>query len=305
VGVWELSLGSHCPTILLYGIIFVKMSIGSLEEGKMRFNRTGACLVIIGVYMIMRLVAPMIKPGRFSSIEVFLAIAVLMLVQLSLVVSIAGLRLRVRSTALLCLASGILFVGALILVREIRHISPWAVQSLEAFQDLLLMMTAGFLGCLAGLIIREPNIVLPIAMFAGLVDYWNVSLGPLGHIVEEKPSLISAVTVHMPTPMPGVPMVMIGMGDFVFLALFFSVLFRLGMNVKGSFWLGYVFLTISMWVVIFFQSAFPALLPMGVAVIGANRRHFKLKRDEQLAMVYVGAILLAFLVMSGLFWFRR
>ena len=100
-------------------------------------------------------------------------------------------------------------------------------------------------------------------------------------------------------------MVMIGMGDFIFLALFFSVLFRLGMNVKGSFWLGYVLLTASMYVVVVFGGALPALLPMGIAVIGANRRHFHLKRDEQLAMIYVGAILLAFLVVSGIFMFRK
>ena len=294
----------RCATIVLYGIIFVKMSAGSLEEGNMRLNRIGACLVMIGIYLIMRFMAPLIKPGHVGALGVFLTIGVLMLVQLALVVSVAGLRLNARQTAPLCLASAFLFVGILLLTRKIE-LAPWLLQVLGTFQDLFLMLAAGFLGCIAGLIVREPNIVLPIAVFAGLVDYWNVSLGPLGHIVETKPSLISAVTVHMPTSMPGVPMLMVGMGDFIFLALFFSVLYRLGMNVKGSFWLGYVFLTATMYVVVVFGGALPALLPMGIAVIGANRRHFQLKRDEQLAMIYVAAVLLAFLIMSGVFMFRR
>lgn len=270
----------------------------------MRLNRTSACLVMIGTYLVIRLSAPLIKPGHVSGLEVFLGLAVLMLVQIALVVSVAGLRLGMRSTALLCLASALLFIGILLLTRKFE-LASWLLLILGAFQDLLLMLAAGFLGCIAGLIIREPNIVLPIAVFAGLVDYWNVSLGPLGRIIETKPSLLSAVTVHMPTPMPGVPVLMIGMGDFIFLALFFSVLFRLGMNVKGSFWLGYAFLTATMYVVLVFGGALPALLPIGIAVIGANRRYFKLRRDEQLAMIYVGAILLAFLIMSGIFMFRK
>ena len=271
----------------------------------MRLSRTGACLVIAGVYLVLRMALPFIRPAHFTVLVAFLAVAVPMLVQLALVVSIAGLRISVRSTLLLGLVSTALFVGMLILNREVTHAAPWAIQSLGALKDLLLMLAAGFIGCIAGLMIREPNILLPIAVFSGLVDYWTVTLGPLSHLLENRPSVISAVAVHMPTPIPGVPFVMIGVGDFVFLALFFSVLFRLGMNVKGSFWLGYALLTSAMYVVLVFGGALPALLPIGIAIIGANRRNFQLKRDEQLAMVYVGALLLAFLVMSGVFWFKR
>ena len=271
----------------------------------MRLNRTGACLVMVGVYLTARLVATLIKPGHVGGFEGFLTIALLMLVQLAFVVSIAGLKLSMQRTALFCMASTVLFVGTLLFGRYMQHAAPWVVQLLRAFQDLLLISAAGFVGRIAGLTIREPNIILPIAVFAGLVDYWNVSLGPLGRVVETKPALIEAVTVHMPTPMPGVPILMVGMGDFVFLALFFSALFKLGMNVKGSFWLGYACLTGAMFVVVFLGGVLPALVPMGIAIIAANRKHFQLKRDEQLAMVYVGAVLLAFLVMSGIFMFRK
>lgn len=270
----------------------------------MRLSRTGACLVIAGVYLVLRMALPFIRPTHFTVLVAFLAVAVPMLVQLALVVSVAGLKISVRSTLLLGLASTALFVGMLMLNRHVAQTASYAIV-LGAVKDLLLMLAAGFIGCIAGLMVREPNIVLPIAVFSGLVDYWTVTLGPLSHILETKPSVISAVAVHMPTPIPGVPFVMIGVGDFVFLALFFSVLFRLGMNVKGSFWLGYALLTSAMYVVLVFGGALPALLPMGIAIIGANRKSFHLGREEQLAMVYVGALLLAFLVMSGVFWFRK
>ena len=295
--------GLGCSTIVLYGIIFVKMPAASLEEAKMRLSRTGACLTIIGVYLVIRFVSPLIPATRAHGLEIFLAVAVMMLVQLALALTVAGLNLRMRSTALLAVVSAILFIGMLVLTRGLRHAAPQIVGSVGAVQDLLLLLAAVFLGCMAGRAIRERNIVLPVAVFAGLVDYWNVSMGPLGKIVENKPAIISAVAIHMPTP--GIPTVMIGMGDFVFMALFFSAVFKLGMNVRGTFWLGYALLTATMYAVILFGGALPALLPMGIAVIGANRRYFHLKRDEQLAMLYVGVILLTFLVMSGIFMFRK
>jgi hypothetical protein len=304
VGSWTLRVGrSHCPTILLYGIIFVKIPAGSLEEGNMRLSRTGACLTVIGVYLVVRLVSPLIPATRAHGLEVFLALAAMMLVQLALALTVAGLNFRMRSTALLAVVSAILFIGMVVFARGLRHAAPQIVGSVGAVQDLLLLLAAVLMGCMAGRAIRERNIVLPIAVFAGLVDYWNVSVGPLGKIVENKPAIISAVAIHMPAP--GIPTVMIGMGDFVFMALFFSAVFKLGMNVRGTFWLGYALLTATMYAVILFGGALPALLPMGIAVIGANRRYFHLKRDEQLAMLYVGVILLTFLIVSRFFGFRR
>ena len=167
------------------------------------------------------------------------------------------------------------------------------------------MLFAGLLGYTISFIVREKNILLPAAIFAALVDYWNVSWGPLSHILVDKPSVVAAAAVSMPAVSAGMPGMIIGMGDFVFLSLFFGVLYRFRMNVKGTFWLGYGLLTASMLAVMYFGSAFPALIPMSLAVVAANAKLFKLKREEQLAMVYVGALLLAALILMWIFMFRR
>ena len=70
------------------------------------------------------------------------------------------------------------------------------------------------------------------------------------------------------------------------------------MNEKGTFRLMYVLLTITMLVVII--SPFPlqiaALIPMGLAVLIANKNSFKLERSEVFAMFYAIAIVLAVVV---------
>jgi hypothetical protein len=162
-----------------------------------------------------------------------------------------------------------------------------------------LMLLAIFLGSTISHIIREPNLLLPVAMFAAAVDFWNVYHGWLGQVVATKPEVVSAVTVHMPTPVPGIPYVMIGMGDFVFMALYMTAIYRFDLNTKGTFWLTYILVTVSMLIVVVSGAPLPALVPIAVAVIAANARRIKLKREELLATIYVGVVLLALLVASG------
>ncbi len=271
----------------------------------MRLSRAGACVVVAGVYLVLRFAMPMAGHGLLNPhLAVFLSVAVIMMMQLALVVGIAGLRIGPRSTAFLAVLTAVLLAGTVILLARIKPIASAAVfDNLAVLQDLFLMLFAAFLGYTVSFIVREPSLLLPVAVFAALVDYWSVSWGPLSHVIENKPSVVAAASVHMPTPVPGVPGTMIGMGDFVFLALFFAVLFRFGMNVRGAFWLGYILLTASMLVVLKLGGALPALLPMGVAVIATNMRFLKLKRDELLATLYVGAMLLVLLVASRVFLF--
>ena len=272
----------------------------------MRIGRIGPCILMAGAYIIIIFAITMAK---LVKLNVHLAIGlsvvsvcVLMLVQLAFVISVVGLRMRPRLSALLALLSAAVFVGILF---SKLHAPMMAILGLASIQQLSLMLFAAALGYTISFIVREPNILLPIAIFAAFVDYWSVTWGPLSQILEKKPAIVAAVSVHMPTPVPGVPGTMIGMGDFVFLALFFGVLYRFSMNVKGTFWLGYGLLTASMLVVMGLGGALPALIPMGLAVVAANAKLFKLKREELLAIVYVGALLLVVLIASGIFLFER
>ncbi|MHB0912371.1 MAG: hypothetical protein ACYC2Y_02855 [Armatimonadota bacterium] len=219
--------------------------------------------------------------------SLFLMLA-LMLLQLAVVASISGLGMRLRGALLLLAASGLVF-GAAFAVR-----GGWVA----GLRDLSLLSGAASLGYIISFLIREPNILAPVAICAALVDWWNVSLGPLGRLVATRPEVVEKVAVQMPAA--GVPLMM-GMGDVIFLAIFFSVLFRFRMNVKGAFWLGFVLLVLSMFAVMIPSvGALPALVPIGIAVLATNAKYFKLNREEQLATLYVGLLLLALLAASYL-----
>lgn len=273
----------------------------------MRLSRTGALLVIVGAYLVLRLAVPMIRPGQIDiRLAILLSIGIMMLIQLALVSAIAGLKLHAMRSLLLAVSTGALFGLTIAVLPRFRPaLDESALMILGIPQDLLLMLFAAFLGVFISFIIREPNLMLPIAVFAGLVDLWTVTVGPLALMIENTPAVVEAAAVQMPTPVPGIPGVMIGMGDFVFLAIFFSVIYRFGMNARRTFWLGYVLLTLSMFVVMALGVPIPALLPMGAAVLVANIGCFKLSHKELLAAMYVGAVLLLLLAGSAFMLLRK
>lgn len=268
----------------------------------------GACAALATALVILRLAVTLVRPGGVDPrLAVFTSIGALMLVQLAFVVSLARLRMKAGSAFLLAVPSVIAVIGISILVAKTNpdFVGTPLFSLVLGLRDVFLIIFAGSLGCGISYIVRESNILLPAAVFAAFVDFWSVTWGPLSHILEKKPAIIEAASVHLPTPVPGVPGTMIGMGDFLFLALFFTVLYRFCMNVKGAFWVGYALLTLSMLVVLRWGGAIPALVPMSLAIVGMNIKYFKLKRQELLATLYVGLMTLALLIASGIYLFRR
>jgi len=286
----------------------------------MRFSRIGSCFIIIGAYLLIRLTPIAIRSGFKSPILALiisiLLTAVTMLIQLAYAASIVRLRLKPSKAALIALGSGLIVTVILYVPGRYVHNaaffhSPIGILtgfSLSLLKDIFLILFAATLGYLVSFIVREPNILLPAAFFAGIVDYWGVTSGPVAHWLDKAPGVVSKASVHMP------PVVvqtaskvhviesMIGMGDFLFFALFMGVLYRFNMNVKGSFWFGYGLLTAFMLLVTFssWNIAIPALVPMGVAILATNAKNFNLKREELLAIVYVGILLLVGLLVA---WF--
>lgn len=268
----------------------------------MRVNQMNRCLGIAGIFTIFRLLIAMIPQAKDDTHSLLiyaiysLTIAITMLLQLGLVVSLAGLKLPAGKSALVSLTSLCVFVGLMFLLMKIHITMPFILAFVLAIRDMSLMIFAASLGCIISFIIREPNIVIPVALFAAVVDYWGVTAGPLSVVLTKKPAILDAVSIHMPVPIVNAPGTLIGLGDFVFLGIFFSILYRFALNTKLSFWLGFVFLTVTMFIVTAVDVAIPALVPMGAAIIIANYRAIELKREEKLATLYVGIILFVTLI---------
>jgi len=94
----------------------------------------------------------------------------------------------------------------------------------------------------------------------------------------------------------------IGIGDYLFLALFLGVLVRFGMNWRASaiwMWAG-VSLALLAIELLPFVPALPGLLFLGLGAVVPNLRYFQFTREERFALLYAGIFVL--LLTVGLYF---
>lgn len=265
----------------------------------MRLESARGVIATVALYLLFRVGAQTIAiRSVHPALLILLSVALFMLLQLAIIRAASGLQIAPKVTGWLIPVFAVAVVALMVLGAAKM---PLVVAVLVAsMRDIALIFFAVSLGYTLSVIVREPNILLPVAIFAAIVDFWSVNFGPLAILLATRPQVVEAAAVQVPALGQAMPVSMIGVGDFVFLALFFGVMYRFRMNVIGAFWMGYALLTVTMFLVIAAPGfgAVPALVPIAIAVIGANAKHFKLKRGEVLSMLLVGIILLAFLILS-------
>jgi hypothetical protein len=259
--------------------------------------------IVIAACLVFNLCVPLVRiPPHSLSIGSLIAVAVLptaMFMFLQLALALAIVRLRLEPTPALILMGSALTLWALMLMygRDVAHRGLTTAMA-GVFQDLGMSMACIAFGILVSRIVRAPNVLLPVALISMPIDFIGV-LTPIGftqNVVKNHPQVLKNVAVHVPT-VHGLPLhVMIGPADICFMALFFAIVLRFGMNMRATFAAMYVLLTGALLAVTFGRIAIPALVPMGVAVIGANIRHFRFSRSEVFAMVYAGGLVLALVV---------
>jgi len=236
---------------------------------------------------------------------VFLSTAVFMLLQLWLAQAVVNLKPRPWISAGLTLLFAALWLISFRYFYPHRGWSPAHNAPLFVVGPLLLGLTitlgCAFFGILLSWIIREANVLLPVALVAMPIDYLG-AMTPIGftqNTVARNPALVRALSVPVPAVGSGAqhhgalhPIGFIGPGDALFMAFFFAVALRLKLNTRGTYWWMYGLLTATMLLVLFTEVNVAALIPMGLAVLVANGRFFKLKREEVFATVYAAALIL-------------
>ncbi len=178
-----------------------------------------------------------------------------------------------------------------------RFAGPW-----RAITTLIIIIAASVFGYLVSFILREPNIVLPVACLAALVDVWTVIAGPTAEFIKNAPHVVNAVSAAIPdiggAAHDFAPISFIGPADFIFFSVFLGATARLKMAPDRTFWFAFPLLTIGMASVVesLFPIGLPALTLIGISVILANRKFFRLKKEEYVAIIVVGAILLTAMI---------
>jgi len=173
---------------------------------------------------------------------------------------------------------------------------------IEPLHSIALIYAASFLGCVVAVIFREPNILLPVALLAPAVDYWTVSFGPVRQVIEGSPQVLQHVSAAMPTAHAVQPILLIGAGDFLFMAMFLSAAERLKMSPSRTAWWFFALVTLTMLLIVSgrgLEDGLPGLVAIALGFVIANRRHFRLSKSEiAITAGFAAAIGLAVLAVS-------
>lgn len=169
---------------------------------------------------------------------------------------------------------------------------------------LILIWTAACIGGWLARLVREPKLLLPIALVLALVDIYTVFGGGIvqqavqskpGHQIVQKQAM-SSLSMHLPTVKPrggASPIQLdVGFADYLFIAFFFACFMRLGVPSRAIFLALAATLTIYMMIVFFFDIDLPALVPISIVVIIGNMKLFKYERSELFALLYAGLAIL-------------
>ena len=253
-----------------------------------RFVWWTAALFVL--YVLFRLAAPHVR--GLPPLPASLAATILFLVlSLGIVVSATGIVAPWQGEA------GAFLAGvALWFVAGARH-DP-------LLSDCALILSAIALGRLVSRAVRYPNLLVPIGAVAAFVDIWGVNLGgPVAQVVQKAPETAARFVTHVPSF--GAPhfVAIVGVGDFVFLAVFFACLRRFQLNVTGAATLAAVFAVVGL-VVAVRLIPLPGLPFIAAGVLLPNARRFHFTREEKFALVY-GAIFLVALLAAGTVLMRR
>jgi hypothetical protein len=278
-----------------------------------------ACVALTVIYVAFSVLLPLHRFNfdRLSemtqTILIVVPTAVFMMLQLLLIRSLVSLKLppvRLVAGGVIGLVS---WFALLWFIHPIRTFGPHLVVAVFLLKNALLgvglTISLSFFGCLISLIVKEKNLLLPVALIAMPVDFIGAmtSQGFTHDMVKHAPKFVSSVSVSVPAitsqTSHGVslgPIAFIGPGDVLFMALFFAAVMRFELAEVKTFWWMYALLTASMLLVLRLPNFMVgALVPMGLAVIVANVGLIKLNKEELYAVAYAGLLVLG---LAGFFF---
>lgn len=245
-------------------------------------------VIALASYIALALLIPRTRPFA-PPLDIIVATVLFMAVQILLIRYICALQMSFAVSGSIFLVSLAVFLTLLKIGLSTKGGAPWISLPL----DISRIAAAATLGYLVSFVLRDKNIVLPIAGFAAYFDVWTVNWGPTKHFIATAPKIVYAVSAPVFAPGGhGTPLAFIGPADLVFLAVFFGAIYRHKMEPSRTFWFLVPLLSGAMLLVTLGNYAgLPALVPMSVGVIGANAGHVKFDKQEKWSVVIVSLIL--------------
>lgn len=175
--------------------------------------------------------------------------------------------------------------------------------------DVIFVFGCVLAGRLLSRILRERNMLLPIALVLALTDIFTVFLGPTGAILQKAPEVVERLSVKLPqmgsaAGPQGVAglthMATMGPGDLVFAALLFAAVVRFGLDLRSSFWWMFGIVALGLALIVGLNVPPVPVLPlMALGFLVANRGSFVLSGEEKRYLVIAFIFLIALFVGLG------
>lgn len=219
---------------------------------------------------------------------------------LSVAVIVCGARLR--SSGLQDLA-GMAVMGSLWLALTRLAASSELTQLLIGpAAGVVFVLLCLFVGRLISRILREANILLPVCVVAAGADVFTVYWGPTAKFLEQAPEVVRSLSVAIPEVgsaagpegAAGLSFVAtMGLGDFIFLAVFLAAGARLGFNLRRTGWIIGIILAVALTGFFFVPllAAIPLLPFTAAGFLIANWREFHLTAEEKRNLLYAALII--------------
>ena len=266
-----------------------------------------AALLLFACYILLVVtpLVPGLPPVAGSVLATVLFAALAMAVMLALA--------RVPTRAWHEAAGLALFLGAWYDLGALAEGYPHARVYLSPAVSLTFLLACVAAGKLLSRIVRDRNILLPVCIVAALADLYTVFAGPTGQALQEAPKLVQKLSVAIPQPGsaagPAGHMGLafagtMGLGDFIFIAMFFAAAMRFGFRLRRSYW-GILLPTATALVGFLLTPKLPGipLLPfISLGFLVANWGEFRLTAEEKTNLRRAGLIV-ALLVAAGMVWF--
>lgn len=199
-----------------------------------------------------------------------------------------------KSAALPLVVGAAIHAGCALLARALPQVGLESVVVQAVEQIGIALWTLG-LGALVATVIRDKNLLVPVALFLAGLDVFLVfnPEAPTAKLLRQNPEIFRSMAVTVPSARaaePGKPtgaavvsQAFVGPADLLFMATFFVALSKFNMRSKETArWLapvmiGYLLVVLAPWGL----NMLPALLPIGATVLIVNRKEFELTRQEK------------------------
>ncbi len=169
----------------------------------------------------------------------------------------------------------------------------------QVIANIALILWAIFLGRLVSRVIREGKLLLPVAAVASIADIITVFYGAVRHMSEKAPAVVEAFSAQTPVAAPpSVPvpiLTFIGIGDFLFLAVFMTILARYAMNPVKATWAAFAAMLVAPVPFMVWQGLLgvPGLPFISAAVLATNWRYLRFTREEVRALAFAAILVTA------------